>query len=222
MRSRLAIVGAGGHGRELLDIVRSHPRGTYPFDVAGVVADDVADPSLLVSLGVEWLGPVDDALSAPSFELALVGVGDADARRTIAGRLSAAGVRFPSVIDASAHVGRDVELGGGSAVWPMAALSTHIRIGSHSHINQAASVSHDVVLGDFVTVAPNATLCGNVAVGDGAWIGAAACVLEGRVVGEGALVGAGALVTHDVEPWTVVTGAPARRTRAVARLRGAS
>ena len=223
MRSRLAIVGAGGHGRELLDVVRSAPDDVAEsFEIVGIVADDVPDPSLLVAMGVEWIGSLDDVVDSPSFDLAVVGVGDPVSRRVIAERLASIGISFPSVVDRTARVGSDVVLHGGSAVWPMAALSTHVRVGTHSHVNQAAAISHDVHLGDYVTIAPHATLCGNVSVADGAWIGAAACVLEGRVVGEGAIVGAGAVVTRDVDPWTVVAGIPARRMRDVVHLRGAS
>lgn len=43
-----------------------------------------------------------------------------------------------------------------------------------------------------------------------AWIGAGATILPGVTVGENAVVGAGSVVTHDVEPDTVVAGNPAR------------
>ena len=49
----------------------------------------------------------------------------------------------------------------------------------------------------------------------GAWIGARACILKGVQVGEGAVVGMGSVVTHNVEPHTVVAGNPARLIRAV-------
>ncbi|MDE5601695.1 MAG: galactoside O-acetyltransferase [Clostridia bacterium] len=42
------------------------------------------------------------------------------------------------------------------------------------------------------------------------WIGAGATILAGVTVGENAIVGAGSVVTHDVEPNTVVVGNPAR------------
>ncbi len=45
---------------------------------------------------------------------------------------------------------------------------------------------------------------------DGAWIGERAIILKGRRIGRGAIVGAGAVVTHDVEPYAIVGGNPAR------------
>ena len=43
-----------------------------------------------------------------------------------------------------------------------------------------------------------------------AWIGTRAIILPGRRIGRGAVVGAGAVVTHDVEPFAIVGGNPAR------------
>ena len=46
-------------------------------------------------------------------------------------------------------------------------------------------------------------------------IGANAVVIEGVHVGEGAVVAAGAIVTHDVEPHTMVAGVPAKFVKKV-------
>ena len=51
---------------------------------------------------------------------------------------------------------------------------------------------------------------GPIRVGRRAWIGAGAVVLPGVTVGECSVVGAGSVVRHDVEPYTVVAGVPAR------------
>lgn len=42
------------------------------------------------------------------------------------------------------------------------------------------------------------------------WIGANACICRGVTVGTGAVIAAGAVVTHDVAPYTIVAGVPAR------------
>lgn len=65
------------------------------------------------------------------------------------------------------------------------------------------SAKHDIDDRDFVaTYAP-------IVVGDLTWVAMGATVLGGVTIGEGAVVAASAVVTKDVEPWTVVGGAPA-------------
>ena len=48
-----------------------------------------------------------------------------------------------------------------------------------------------------------------------AWIGAGATILSGVTIGENSVVGAGSVVTHDVEPNTIVAGNPARLIRRI-------
>jgi acetyltransferase-like isoleucine patch superfamily enzyme len=52
-----------------------------------------------------------------------------------------------------------------------------------------------------------------VTIGNMAWLGTRSIVLPGVTIGEGAIVGAGSVVTHDVEPYAIVGGAPARFIR---------
>jgi len=59
---------------------------------------------------------------------------------------------------------------------------------------------------------------GPVRIGAHAWIGAAATILPDVTVGECSVVGAGSVVLHDVEPYTVVAGAPARLVRRLERV----
>jgi len=55
-----------------------------------------------------------------------------------------------------------------------------------------------------------ATRGGEVVIDDHVWIGARALIRPGIHIGEGAVVGACAVVTHDVEPYQIVAGVPAR------------
>jgi acetyltransferase-like isoleucine patch superfamily enzyme len=49
-----------------------------------------------------------------------------------------------------------------------------------------------------------------ITIGNYAFLGARATVLPGVTIGEGAVVMAGAVVTHDVPPYAIVGGVPAR------------
>jgi virginiamycin A acetyltransferase len=50
-------------------------------------------------------------------------------------------------------------------------------------------------------------------IGSDVWIGAHAFVRQGVRIGHGAIVGAGAIVTHDVPPYAIVAGVPAKTVR---------
>ncbi len=50
-----------------------------------------------------------------------------------------------------------------------------------------------------------------VRIEDGCDIGMGAIILPGHTIGKGSIVGAGAVITHDVEPYSIVAGVPARK-----------
>lgn len=49
-----------------------------------------------------------------------------------------------------------------------------------------------------------------IVVEDDVWLGSAAIITDGVHIGKGAVVAAGAVVTHDVPPYTIVAGVPAK------------
>ncbi len=65
---------------------------------------------------------------------------------------------------------------------------------------------------------------GDTVVGNDVWIGMEAIIMPGVTIGDGAIVGAKSVVTHDVPPYSVVAGNPAKAVktrfdrRTVARL----
>lgn len=49
-----------------------------------------------------------------------------------------------------------------------------------------------------------------IVISDDVWVGAHACILPGVSIGEGSIVAANSLVAHSVEPYSVVSGIPAK------------
>ena len=90
-------------------------------------------------------------------------------------------------------------------------------VGADVRINDGVFFGHRVMLltgshdySVFGTARQSAIIGDHICIGRGAWIGSRAIVLGGVTIGEGAVVGAGSVVTHDVPPFTVVVGVPAR------------
>lgn len=103
-----------------------------------------------------------------------------------------------------------------------------ISIGKHSHVNTQCLLDGrgTISIGDNVSVSHRVNLMTGshdyrsphfqgvfkpIVIEDYAWIGVNAAVLQGVTIGRGAVVCAGAVVTHDVAPYTVVAGIPARQ-----------
>lgn len=54
---------------------------------------------------------------------------------------------------------------------------------------------------------------GSIIIEDNVWIGEKACILPGVTIGRGAIIGAGSIVTHDIPPFSVAAGIPAKVIR---------
>lgn len=208
MSLRVAVWGAGGHGRVLADVVRAsgHSLACFvdarPVEVPGV-------PSLRESdvLGcIAATGGLPEGIDAVG-----VGIGRASARARLLGLLD--GLAMPPLVHPSATVSPSASLGRGAVVFPGAVVNAEARIGDGVIINSRAVVEHGCSVADFAHVAPGAVLCGDVAVGAQAWIGAGAVVIQRLRVGRGATVGAGSIVIREVPEYAVVVGNPARVVR---------
>jgi sugar O-acyltransferase (sialic acid O-acetyltransferase NeuD family) len=213
--TRLVIVGAGGHGRETLDVVDALNRIEPRYDVLGMVADR-ADAARLGRLGVRHLGSVDDLAEGRLGELAepvelVLAIGDPTSRRLVAGQLEGTTHTYAAaLVHPLASIGADVELGRGVMVAAGARITTNVRVGEHVQVNVNAVVSHDCTVADFATLSPGVLVNGSVSIGVAAFLGTGSVVTPGRSIGDDAVVAAGAVVVRDVPAGVTAVGVPAR------------
>jgi carbonic anhydrase/acetyltransferase-like protein (isoleucine patch superfamily) len=91
-----------------------------------------------------------------------------------------------------------------------------ISIGDNCLIAQFVSIiasNHSIDVTSPIRDAPWESNRNYVEIGNDVWIGASSVILPGVKIGTGSVVGAGSVVTHDVEPYSVVAGVPARFVR---------
>ncbi len=217
MPEDLIIVGAGGFGREAVDVAEAmrSADGTPTWNVLGVADDRPSEPNLtrLSARGLRYLGTTSDVL-AGAMSAYVVGIGSPATRRDLVGLFDRQGWSAAVLVHPAASLGTEVMLGPGTVICAGARLTTNIRLGQHVHVNPNATIGHDTTLGDFVSVNPAASISGDCTVEDGVLIGVQGVVLNRLTVGTDALVGAAACVTSDVAPGTTVVGVPARTIRA--------
>lgn len=204
----VVVVGAGGHGREVLDLLAALARDGAPMRVLGVLDDAPADASLLDAHDVALLGPV--SMLGQHEAGYVLAVGASATRRRIAEDAGAAGVGWLSLLHPTVQVGTSVTVDDGVIVASGVHLMCNVRLGRHVHCNVGCVVSHDCRIGEFVTLSPGVLLNGGVQIGEGAFLGSGAIVLPGRRVGAGASIAAGAVVNTDVPDGATARGVPAR------------
>lgn len=213
MTHSIVVIGAGGFGRETLDVLEALAARTGIEYRTVVVDDSPRDLQLerLNARGANYFGTLSSwaATAEPNDEY-IIAIGNPEIRQTVASQLKGRGKPAAPLIHPTATIGSMVELGAGTVVCAGAVISTNVKAGIHTHINPGAIVGHDCRLGDYVSVNPGAVISGDVRIGDDVLVGAGATVLQGITIAERATIGAAACVTKHVDAAKIVKGVPAR------------
>jgi len=199
MSGRLAILGAGGHGRVVADAAAFGGWDEIVFfdDHTGTAQGTLAD--LLDGLA--------------DFTGVIVGIGTNRYRRRATMELQAQQAPLVNVLHPSAVISTCARLGIGVFAAPLAVAGPDAEIGDGAILNTSSSVDHDARIGAYAHIAPGTHLSGAVTIGSGAWIGIGSAVREGVAIGDWTMVGAGSVVTGDLPARIVAYGNPARSRR---------
>jgi sugar O-acyltransferase (sialic acid O-acetyltransferase NeuD family) len=199
------IIGAGGFGRETLNLYRDAGREA---EVAGFVVEDEYWQSGQIVNGkpvFRW----SEVAGWPKQARFVAAIGSPGRGRLI-GEVARLGFGFDTVVHPTALAGPSVRIAEGCIVCAGNILTVQIDVGPHTIINLACTVGHDSTLGRLVTLSPGVNVSGHVSIGDGVFVGSGAVIIEKVTVGAGAVIGAGSVVTKDVPPMVVAVGVPAR------------
>jgi len=203
----VVIIGAGGHGRVVLDILMQAgaSRPVAFLDNNDRIHGRRVD-GLPVRGGLDLLPHLrDDGITK-----AIIAIGDNGVRRGIARTVESAGFELVNAIHPSARLATNVTLGRGLVIAAGATVCAHAQIGDYAILNTGCIVDHESMIGMATHVCPGVRLAGHVVVESGAFVGIGATVIQNVRIGFESVVGAGAVVIKDVPPMTTVVGVPAR------------
>lgn len=213
IRPRCVILGCGGHGRVVLDIL--HNSGTCV--PVGFVDSDYETHGRHID-GVPVLGGPDDLPALREklkIDVGIVAIGHNGVRRKFARHLEDCGIETTNAIHPSAHIAQNASLGSNIVVAAGALISAHCQIGDSVILNTGCIVDHESLIGTATHVCPGARLAGRVTVEAGAFVGIGATIIQSVRVGYEAVVGAGAVVIRDVAPMSTVVGVPAEPVKLI-------
>lgn len=209
--SGIIILGAGGHGQVVADILLSAAWAGATDAPTGFLDDDEHLIGTTI-LGLRVHGPIS---RLPDVEHAgvIVAIGDNATRRRLSLTLQERGERLVNAVHPAATIASDVRLSQGVMVCPGVVVNTGSVIGNGVILNTGCTVDHYNRIGDYAHIAPGVNLGGNVNIGQGAFIGIGSAIIPGCSIGEWASVLAGSVVIKDIPPHAVAGGVPARVIR---------
>lgn len=201
--SSILILGAGGHGKVVADILL-----LQGLSVIGFLDDNPALWKTKV-LGLPVLGKIETYHDYPSDGL-IFGIGNNQLRQKIIQQFGIEANRWITAVHPRAIVAASVHIGCGTVIAAGGVINPDTIIGKHAIINTAATVDHDCTIGDYAHIAPGTHLAGGTAIGIGALMGVGSVTIPCRSVGDWAVVGAGSTVIHNIPANVMAKGTPAR------------
>jgi acetyltransferase EpsM len=202
---KLILVGGGGHGKVVLDVMMA--QGEYML--AGIGDDKYTQT--FTHNGVPY-GSIDnmvELLKDDDYQL-FIAIGSNRSRHAVMKRIGFPESKYAVLIHPRATIGNGVTIGRGSVVMAGAVINYGAQIGNHCIINTGAIIEHENTIDSFAHISPSAALGGDVTIEVGVHIGIGAKVIEGKTIGAWSTLGAGAVAITDIPDQCTAVGVPAK------------
>lgn len=206
-KSKLIIIGAGGHGRVVADC--AFTTGKYQ-EIAFL---DDCYPQRKENAIWPIIGKVSEFGQYLNEAVFVVAFGNNKLRQTIQSQLKSTNATIVSVIHPHSVISTRATIGLGSVVCANTTINIGANVGEGCIINTGSTIEHDCVIGEFVHISPNAALAGGITIGDLSWLGINSTIIECLTIAPNTQIGAGAVVINNTEKNSLYVGNPAKYIR---------
>ncbi len=202
------IFGAGGHGKVVLDILK-----TNDVEITGFLDDDESKHQTTFQnypvLGGLKYCQSNKSILGKKFQ-GIVALGTNRTRWFVFDQLKKIGMIPVNAIHPKTVIATDVTVGQGNMIVAGVVINTGSQIGNNIIINTSCSIDHDNILEDHTQICPGAHLAGEVTIKENAFIGTGAIINPGVTIGANSVIGSGSVVLEDVPDDVVAVGNPVK------------
>jgi UDP-perosamine 4-acetyltransferase len=204
MKTGVIIVGAGGHAKVCIEILREVGE-KISFCIGG---SDSPENCLDIPVlrGDEHI----QILRHKGYFRAFLAIGSNSIREKLGNDCIREGYQIINAISSHAIISPSVKLGCGVAVMAGSVINAESIIEDFAIINTGATIDHDCRIGRAAHIAPQCGLAGRVSVGPQSILGIGCKVIPEIKIGEQVTVGAGSVVVRDIGSNATAVGVPAK------------
>lgn len=208
---KIAIIGAGGFGREVKMLIDQINKVSKQFDIVGFYDDKHFDGNIN---GIPYLGKIDRLNSITENLSIAISIADPHIKKDILKSIKNDKIEFPNLIHPTVIIGSDeVILGKGNIICAGVIITVNVVISDFVILNLSCTVGHDTNIGNYSSFMPSVNISGEVNVKEGVYVGTGAKIINLLEIGEYTIVGAGAVVAKTLPPNCTAVGIPAKAVK---------
>lgn len=205
----IAIIGAGGFGREVKTILDSINAIQPTFNFVGYYDDGFTKGEIINNFPV--LGGIDDINNLVEPFSIVIAIGDPQTKSKIYNAINTTQADFPNIIHPNVLISDDfVSLGIGNIIGAGCILTCNIVIKDFVILNLMCTVGHDTIISSFSSFMPSVNISGEVFIQEKVYVGTGAKIINQLEIGENTIVGAGAVVSKSLPANCTAVGIPAK------------
>lgn len=207
----LGIYGAGGLGREVLELANQVNEASKKWDEI-VFIDDINPNRKIRSHNVYSYKDLTEKYKPNELQF-IIGIGEPFFRREFYNKITADGYSLPVLIHPDAHIPEDSVIKSGAIVFNTSYISCNIEVGENSYIHQLTSIGHGSKIAPHCVISNHSSIAGDCKIGEATYIATGVMIKQKVSVGSDTIIGMGAGVFKDIENDVVALGNPARVMR---------
>jgi sugar O-acyltransferase (sialic acid O-acetyltransferase NeuD family) len=207
---KIAIIGAGGFGREVKMLIDQINENKVVYEFMGYYDDNIPKGSIVN--GFKVLGSINQLLQVDYNLEIVISIADPKIKKKIYETLKFNSLlNFPSLIHPNVLIGKDeVIIGYGCVICASNIITVNIVIGNFVIFNLGCTVGHDTKIGDYSSFMPSVNISGEVIISEKVYVGTGAKIINQIEIGENSIIGAGAVVSKSIPSNCTAVGVPAK------------
>lgn len=208
MKKDIAIIGAGGFGREVKMLIDQINIKKEKFNVIGFFDDNNSLGQVIN--GTPYLGSIDDLLNFKDDISIAVGIGVPEVKTKVIQKLKSKNFDYPKLIHPNVIIGDEVKVGKGTIVCAGTIITCNIVVENFVTINLLCTVGHDTIIRSYSSFMPSVNISGEVEIEESVYVGTGAKIINQLRIGKNTIVGAGAVVSKSLPANCTAVGIPAK------------